>query len=288
MERVPSPGTSVKSLRVRENGPVNCSRCRAPLQEGDRFCGRCGQAVSGEAAPPARDRADDFFAEWEDDLAGIPRVEDPTVVPGRPPDQATTESIPTARPHDTAVLPSQPHTTPRHPAPGPALAPRPRAPQPAPVRPPVPAPAPRKVRRGVPVGAIFALLGAAAVAVSAALPWTRAGLTGEIHPRDLAFAALLDPNTGETGPSLAIVLLAAGLLGAFLALVTMAAPALKFLRRIVGLLTLAVVGLFAFRLSQALLGAAAIDRFFTTADAGIYVAAAGAVTEIVAGRWFRR
>jgi hypothetical protein len=267
---------------------VTCSRCGGPLKDGDRFCGRCGQPVAGAAEGTTRDRADDFFAEWEDDLAGLPRVDDPTAVPGRPTDEATTESIPTARPHDTAVLPAQPHTAPRRPPPGPALAPKPRAPQPTPVRPPAPAPPPPRSRRGVPVGAIFALLGAAAVVVSAALPWTRAGLTGVIHPRDLPFAALLDPNTATSGPSLATVLLGGGLLGAFLALITMAAPGLKFLRRIVGLLTLAVVGLFAFRLAQGLVGAAALDRFFLITDAGIYVAAAGAVTQMVAGRWFRR
>jgi hypothetical protein len=77
-------------------------------------------------------------------------------------------------------------------------------------------------------------------------------------------------------------------LGALLALLTMVAPALKFLRRIVGLLTLAVAGVFVFRLLQGLLEAGAIDRLVSVIDVGLYVVTAGALTQIVAGRWFRR
>jgi hypothetical protein len=127
-----------------------------------------------------------------------------------------------------------------------------------------------------------------AVLVSALLPWASSDATGTVEPRDLPFPALLDPNTTATDPSLGLVVLGLGVLGALLALLTMVAPALKFLRRIVGLVTLAAPGLFVWVLVKDLLEAGAIDRLVSAMDVGLYVVTAGAFTQIVAGRWFRR
>jgi hypothetical protein len=68
----------------------------------------------------------------------------------------------------------------------------------------------------------------------------------------------------------------------------MVAPVLKFLRRIVGLVTLVVPGLFVWRLVQGLLEAGAIDQLARTIGPGLYVVTVGALTQVVAGRWFRR
>jgi hypothetical protein len=232
--------------------------------------------------------AEDFFAGWDDDLArGLPVVEAP---PPPPPDQAATESIPTAKPSDTGVLPpvQEPYLQPAPPGapPGPPPGPARVAPRTAPPK------------RGFPVGATFALLGAAAVVVSALIPWTT-GVSAEsgrrLFPRDIEFANLLLGSAGRpSGPELSIVLLGAGLLGAFVALVTMGLPILKFLRRIIGLLTLAIPVLFVFRGVQGLLSVESIiggfdlQTLIDSLGAGVYVAAAGAFTQIVAGRWFRR
>jgi zinc-ribbon domain len=296
-----------------------CRRCGSALQDGDRFCGECGAPVPGVAANPdeptqaadvlEEDRAEDFFAEWEnvEPLGPLPedQADEPTRGPkGRPgdappdagapvqasPDQSPTEAIPTARAGDTAVMPqmpSEPYMAPgaprrAGPRPGPALAPPPPGPpayQAGPARPP---------SRGFPVGATFSLLGAVAVLVSALLPWATGDLTGTVEPRDLPFQLLLDPDGPGTGPSLGLVVLGLGLLGAFLALLTMVAPAVKFLRRIVGLVTLAAPGLFVWRLVQGLLEAGAIDQLLSTMGPGLYVVTAGAFTQIVSGRWFRR
>jgi tetrahydromethanopterin S-methyltransferase subunit C len=123
--------------------------------------------------------------------------------------------------------------------------------------------------------------------VSALIPWTGPGYVAEVHPRDVAFLALLDPNRPETAPSLGLVLLGAGLLGALVALLTMVAPILKFLRRIIGLLTLAVVGFFVFRLVQELLEVGEVGNILSALGIGAYTAAAGAFTQMVAGKWFR-
>jgi hypothetical protein len=274
-------------------------------------------AVPGAAGDPdeptqaadvvERDRAEDFFAEWENPVDRLPEATGGPPAPaagsegagGRPsgeppapppsPDQTPTEAIPTARPGDTAVMPQMPSEPymapgpprPAGPPPGPALAPPPRAPayQAGPSRPP---------SRGFPWGATFALLGAVAVLVSALLPWAIGELTGTVEPRDLDFRLLLDPDGASTGPSLGLVVLGLGVLGALLALLTMVAPVLKFLRRIVGLVTLVAPGLFVWRLVQGLLEAGAIDQLARTIGPGLYVVTVGALTQIVAGRWFRR
>jgi hypothetical protein len=266
-----------------------CTRCGSQLEAGDRFCGQCGAAVTGVAADPdeptmasepASGQAPDFFADWDDDLArGLPAVaaDEPTLVPARP-DQATTESIPTVKPGDTAVLP-QVQAAPQPLAAGPPPGPARVAPRTAPPR------------QGFPLGATIALLGAAAVIVSALLPWTQgvAGpLIGPRSPREIPFEELIAPGGPTTDPSLGLVLLGIGTLGSLVALITMVLPILRFLRRIIGLVTLAIPGLFVFRIVGAAIDAGALDQVLSVLGVGVYVATAGAVTQLVAGRWFRR
>jgi hypothetical protein len=143
------------------------------------------------------------------------------------------------------------------------------------------------------VGAAFALLGAVAVIVSALLPWAGevslgGPLIGSVTPRDIPFEALIRPGGPGTDPTLGLVLLGAGALGALVALLTMVLPGLKFLRRLIGLATLAIPGLFVFRVVQAAMAAGLLDQVLSVLGVGVYVAAAGAFTQMVAGRWFRR
>jgi hypothetical protein len=275
-----------------------CSRCGQELQAGARFCGECGTPVPGvaadpeeptQAAGPAAGHPEDFFADWNDDLArGLPAV--PKEAEASRSDEARTESIPAVRPSDTAVLPpvQEPYlppgsarpAAPAGPPPGPALAfPPPGETVPA--------------RQGFPVGAAFSLLGAVAVIVSALLPWGRnlslgGPLIASVSPRDIPFEALIRPGRPGTDPSLGLVLLGAGTLGAVVALLTMVLPVLKFLRRLIGLATLAIPGLFVFRVIQAALAAGLLDQVLSVLGAGVYVAVAGAFTQMVAGKWFRR
>jgi hypothetical protein len=273
-----------------------CRRCGSSLGAGDLFCGECGTKVPGAAGDPdeptqagemMRQADEGFFAAWD---KGLPQV--PPEEPPHRPDEAVTESIATARPGDTAVLP----TAPAEPYLDPG-APRPAAPTHdaaapggAQVYPPKTAPRPRP-RQGFPLGATFALIGALAVIVSALLEWLQEpSLTpGDgVFPRDIAIRLLLDPGGPNTGVSMGIVLLGAGLLGALVALITMVVPVLKFLRRLVGLVTLALPGLFVFRIVQALLSQGSLDQIWGALGVGVYVAAVGAFTQMVAGKWFRR
>ena len=268
-----------------------CRRCGSSLEAGDLFCGECGTKVPGAAGDPdeptqagemMRQADEGFFAAWD---KGLPQV--PPEEPPHRPDEAVTESIATARPGDTAVLPtapSEPYLDPG--APRPAAPPHDAAsPGGAQVYPPRPAPRPRQ---GFPLGATFALIGALAVIVSALLPWTGPGYVVEIEPRDVLFLEILDPSNAGVGPSLGIVLLGVGVLGALIALLSMVVPALKFLRRLIGLLSLAIVGFFVFRLVQALLELGSVGQLLAALGVGAYVAAAGAFTQMVAGKWFRR
>jgi hypothetical protein len=266
-----------------------CTRCGTQVEESDRFCGQCGAPVPGVAADPdeptmAAGQGGDFFADWDDDLArGLPAVaaDEPTLVPSARPDQATTESIPTVR--DTAVLPQI--RGPAQPA------------QPPPARPgPPPGPAriapPRARGRRFPLGATIALLGALAVLMSALLPWTTGRvLEPAVFPRHLEFGNLLLGFLSERpGPNLDLVLVIAGTVGATVALITMVVPILKPLRRVVGLATLAIPVLFVLRSFPLLVnvGGGSLDGLLDFLDVGFYVAAAGAITQIVSGRWFRR
>ena len=89
-------------------------------------------------------------------------------------------------------------------------------------------------------------------------------------------------------PTLGLVLLGAGLLGALVALFSMVAPVLKFLRRIVGLLTLGVGALFVFRMVQVVLAAGDPGLLWDFLGVGVYVVAAGGLVQLMAGKWFRR
>lgn len=274
-----------------------CRRCGNPLEAGDLFCGECGTKVPGAAGDPDEPtqagemvrQDEDFFAAWD---KGLPQV--PPEEPPHRPDEAVTESIATARPGDTAVLPTAPAEPYLDPgAPRPAVPPHDAAaPGGAQVYPPRPAPRPR---RGFPLGATFALLGALAVVLSALLPWTSATfLGGSTRPRDIPFVILIGrgeifdcvPLCPRIEPSLGLVVLGAGLMGALVALLTMVAPVLKLLRRIVGLLTLGLVALFVFPIVRAVLPGAP-EQIWQDLEVGVYVAAAGAFTQMVAGKWFR-
>jgi hypothetical protein len=119
------------------------------------------------------------------------------------------------------------------------------------------------------------------VIISAILDW--GGPFRATLPRDISATWLLEPSGLTTGPSLGIVLLVAGTLGALVSLIGMAAPGLTFLRRIVGLLTLMIPMAFAFRTLQ-------LGEETTVADlpsalgVGAIGAAAGALLELAAGR----
>lgn len=207
---------------------------------------------------------DDLLAEWDFD-----EIEQPPVAM---PDAATTEAIPLAPPagSDTAVM-ELPAQTEWHPPPHPAPDYR-GEPRPGP--------------SGFPWGATAALLGSVAVIVSSILRWD--GPFGEPLPRDIPFAALFDPAGAVGGPNLGVVLLAAGTVGALLALLTMAVPAMKFLRRIVGLAVLAVAVGFALRTIQLSLEGGELGRLPDLLGVGVFVCAAGAFVQMVAGKWFRR
>lgn len=243
-----------------------CTACGAALEADDRFCGRCGAPV--QAAEPAPE--EDLLADWD---LEVPADEASTVAaPPARPEEAVTESIqrpPT--PSDTAVIHQQPEAVP---------------PPPAPVGPEPPAPEPRAPSRGFPLGATVALLGAVAVIVSAVLEW-RGPFAGDL-PRDIAVRSLFDPSGPATGLNLGIVLLGVGTLGALVAILTMAVPALKPLRRLMGLVALALPAGFAVRTAQLALDNGEILDLPSLLGPGVYVAAVGAFVELVAGKWFGR
>lgn len=242
-----------------------CTTCGGPLEEEDRFCGRCGAPVRtaiGEAEDeiPAAPDDQDFFADWNMVFAEEPP----------PPAQAAvTESIPLPQP---AVEPGPSETA--------ALPPVPVS-QPLPTYPERPG---RPAPQGFPWGASVALLGAGAVIVSAILPWAT---QGRGLPRDIPARILLDPNGPASGVNLGVVVLVAGTVGALAALLTMVVPWLGFLRRLVGLATLAVPALFLFRSWEPQL-AGGLRAFLDLLQPGVVAAAAGGLAQVVAGKWFRR
>jgi hypothetical protein len=84
-----------------------------------------------------------------------------------------------------------------------------------------------------------------------------------------------------------VVLLVVGAAGALMALITMVAPWLRFARRLLGLVQLAVPLMVAFRMLDPLLARGEIGRLPGALGVGVYVAAVGALVQVVAGRWLR-
>jgi hypothetical protein len=130
-------------------------------------------------------------------------------------------------------------------------------------------------------------LGAVAVIVSSVLDWGRGGLAGTL-PRDIPARQLISPGAEAAGVSMGIVLLIAGTVGALLALLTMAAPVLRFLRRLVGLATLAVPVLYVIRVAIPLFADLRFGDVFGVLGVGFYFATVGAFVQMIAGRWFGR
>jgi Double zinc ribbon len=256
-------GISLTANPAPPPGPARfCTSCGGELEPDGAFCGRCGAAAPdgriGTSAPVLEDQGD-LLADWG--------LEDPD---GEPPprNQAVTEQVPLPpRASDTAVIEGIPPEGPPVPS-RPALRPAGEA------RPP---------SRGFPVGATFALLGAVAVIVSSILDW--GGPFRENLPRDIPFRLLLDPGGSATGPSLGVVLLGVGTAGALMALLTMAVPGLKPLRRLIGLVALIIAVGFALRTLE--LGGVGLFGLPTALGPGVYTALAGGFVQLLAGRWFR-
>ncbi len=251
-----------------------CTVCGARLVSGDRFCSRCGTAVGpslGDEVPVAPDD-DDFMAGWDDLPAAY--LDDLPLIPVT--EEAVTETIATQRQGgDTAVI---------TPVPSPLDSPDQESPAPAP-SPPSAEPERPLGANSFPLGATIALIGAVAVIASSILVW-RGPFDGQF-PKDIPAAAILDPDaTG--GLNLGVVLLGIGTLGALFALLTMAVPFLKFVRRLIGLVTLLIPVGFVLRTADPLLADGRLGELPSALGIGVYVAAAGAVTQMVAGRWFRR
>ena len=242
-----------------------CTSCGAPLAADDRFCARCGTAAAARAdetpgdstpeaatAEAARDEEEafddeDFFGSWERESV--------------PPDEARTEQVQIVTRRDTAVLPEiAPDGDARD-------APR-RAEEPTP-------------RRGFPWGEAVAFVGAVAVVASSALPWV--DRAEPLLPRDIAFTFVLFGSSAEREPSLGLVLLGVGMTGALVALLATAVPAARPIRRLLGVLALAVPALFVFRVFVADVGGV-LDLLAI----GPYVAAGGAALQVFAGSRSRR
>jgi hypothetical protein len=248
-----------------------CTSCGAPLEADDRFCGRCGAPLAGREPRPLE--AQDLLADWD---LEVPDDED-LPLPAAGDREAITEAIPRpAPPPDTAIIERQPEL----PAP------------PVPARPVPLGPGSegdrteRAVSGGFPLGATVALLGAISVIVSAILEWN--GPFGPDRPRDIAARLLFDPSGPPTGPNLGFVLLVVGTTGALVAILTMAVPVLKPLRRLMGLVALAIPAGFAVRTFQLALEDGALLDLPALLGPGVYVALAGGFVEMVAGKWFRR
>jgi hypothetical protein len=220
------------------------------------------------------DEDEDLLAEWETALRPpSPRMFD---------DPAITETIvrPAPAPVREPVRIPPPTPEPFEPA-GTAVLPIPQIPR----RSPPPSAAPGRPPFRFPLGATLALLGAVAVILSAVLPWD--GPFRSSLPRDIPAVRLLS-DAGGSGLSLGILLLSVGTLGALMALLTMAVPVLKPLRRLVGLLSLSLPFLFAVQTGRPILAEGSITPLWSALGVGVYVAAGGAFVQTVAGRWFRR
>jgi hypothetical protein len=204
-------------------------------------------AESPETEPPA-EADEDFFADWNLVFAEEPSPD---------PRNSVTEAVPRAEgPADTEVIPVAPELESAERPPRPSRHPPPR---------------------GFPWGASVALVGGMAVVVSAILPWTGGGAL----PRDIAARSLIQAG-GEGGLNLGVVLLVAGTIGSLVALLTMLVPWVGFLRRLVGILTLAMPVLFVLRAMEP---GAGVGGLVGALDVGVYVAGAGALVQVIAGKW---
>ena len=295
---------------------AHCPACGAPTDVTDRFCGTCGRALAGVApvdtglirfcagcggsleadarfcrrcGAGAPEPKEDVFAglpvagNGHDAISGPPLVAD-LFVPRPSPaiDEAPTESIPRPRPPAARRPPPPPRTTATveriRPTPplGEVLAAEPEEPE----RDTWEAWIPRGA--GFPWGGALALLGGLAVIMSAILDW--GGPFEASLPRDISAAWLLDPGARASGPSLGMVMLLAGSLGALVSLLVMASPAWTFLRQLVGLLTVTIPVGFLLRTFQGVASETSVFDLPSAVGIGVLVAAGGALLQVVAPR----
>jgi hypothetical protein len=292
-----------------------CGRCGralagvAPVDTGlSRFCAGCGGSLEAEArycrrcGSPAPEPKEDVFAGMPagngHETAGSTLVEDLFVPAPAPPvaiQEEPTESIPLPRtPARRARPPARPEAPPVPVAPEPppseaTTAAVERVLPTAPVGEVLPArPEQDSWEDSIPRGARFpwggtlALLGGLAVIMSAILDWG-GSFRGSL-PRDITAAWLLDPDAPAAGPTLGLVLLLAGTLGALISLLVMAAPGFTFLRRFVGLLTMTIPLGFALRTLQSVASEGSVLDLPSALGVGVVVAAAGAILQLVAPR----
>jgi hypothetical protein len=139
------------------------------------------------------------------------------------------------------------------------------------------------------VGAIIALIAAAAVVASGFMEW-RAEALGGGTAADIPLRFLADPeaNARPGDITIALVLLGLGTLGALAALVSMVVPWLRFARRVIGGFTLLVPLVFVIRSELALRFLSGDHPFLDSIGRGVWLCAIAAIAEIAAGRWFRR
>jgi len=275
-----------------------CGGCGGALEADARFCRRCG----ARAPEPKEDVFAGMPAATNGHEASVSALEDLFVpAPAPPPvilEDAPTESIPLPRRAAPRVAPPPEPAPPRaRPTPAPAdeieiTGPIERPIPTAPLGEVLPARSEEPEREGwessIPRGAGFpwggtlALLGALAVIMSAILEW--GGSFEASSPRDITAAWLLDPGAPEQGPTLGLVLLLAGTLGALVSLLVMAAPGFTFLRRFVGLLSMTIPLAFALRTLQAVAAEGSVLDLPSALEVGVVVAAAGAILQLVAPR----
>lgn len=244
--------------RLREDADKPCPKCGAPIGIGDRHCRRCGTVLSGGVT------------------RAIPVPRQPPVSNPRPADRSgagfDTQALP------VAAIPAEPYLPPR--SWGPELLEEEA--EEAPYR-------EAAARRGVPGGAIIALVAALAVVASGFLDW-RAGALGGGTAADIPLRFLANPRADARAGdvTIALILLGLGTLGAIVALLSILLPRLRFLRRLIGAFTLLVPVVFVIRSELTLRFLSGEHSFLDSIGRGVWVCAIAAVVEIVAGRWFRR
>jgi hypothetical protein len=273
-----------------------CAGCGGSLEADARFCRRCG-AVAPEPK-------EDVFAgmaapgNGHEAVSGPPLVAELFVPPPAPTlEEAPTESIPRpSAPRVTPPPPPRPRAirrpdTPPHPAEA-TTGTIERTPPPAQlgeVLPTEPAGPERETWEesiprgaGFPWGGTLALLGALVVIMSAVLDW--GGPFEASMPRDISVAWLLEPEAPSSGPTLGLVLLLVGVLGALVSLLAMASPGWTFLRRLLGLLTATIPVGFALRTLQAVASESSVFDLPSALGVGVLVAAGGGILQLVAPR----